>query len=160
MHQLVKLSLGSCINSLGLRRAQLILWSIKSKVFLAEVLPSCVSLACSVDYLNLKAVLYPLPFKGQTCWFQPSILASCFPLWFQYEGCVICKADESLSLLHSLIQVSAKNVDQRLSSKVNSPATAVSSTFKPDNSEEVMPFDTHREKGNCKLLPIIHSSWK
>ena len=72
------------INSLGLLRAQLIFWSIKSKVFLPEVLPSCVSGLFSWLFKPKSSTSHST-FKGQTCWFQTIILVSCVPLSFQHE---------------------------------------------------------------------------
>lgn len=137
--------------------------SIKSKGFFARsMLPSCVSLACAVNYLNLKAVPYTIPFKGQIAGFNPVFWPLMFHvlLWFSHKRLVSSAKVMSPSLLHSFMNVLAENVDQRLIIKVNSLARAVSSTFKPDYSEEVMLFVTHRKKGNCILLPILHSSWK
>ena len=64
----------------------------------------------------------------------------------------------SLSIFYTASSKSQLNADQRLISKVKPLETAVPLTLKPDYSEEVIPFATHREKGNSKSLSIIHSS--
>ena len=43
-----------------------------------EVLPNHVSLSQTEKYLTLKAVLYTLPSKGQTCWFPLGALVSLY----------------------------------------------------------------------------------
>lgn len=101
MHQLVRLRLGFCISNHGFLKAGLILWSIKSQCgFLLEVLPSWASLTCAVDWLNLKAVLYLMPFKGQTCCFQPCVLAFRVP-FFQVWKTLSSAELISLSLIHT-----------------------------------------------------------
>ena len=105
MHQLVKLSLGSCISSDRLLRAQLILWSIKSAgVFCLFV--------CIIDRSATKPCLSDfcsglLKLKGSTlhCTFWKSNLlistqcsgflcSSSIPI---LKTCVTCKVDKPLS---------------------------------------------------------------
>lgn len=62
------------------------------------MLPSCVSLACAVNYLNLKAVPYTIPFKGQIAGFNLVFWPLVFFFDSRKKACVICKGDEPLSL--------------------------------------------------------------
>lgn len=99
------------------------------------------------NYLTLKAVLYTLPSKGQTCWFPPGALVSLYVIQ-AWQARVICSTDESSSLFELRLSTT-KNVDQRLVSTSSAHLT------EPD-----VFIIAHREKENCVPLLILHPSWR